>query len=188
MADLPDGLDLLKGRIERRSRAVPPPRRPRSAVAAPDVPAVTPPAVLEETAGAIPTIEDGPEPAGTVDQVVQPRSDRGLNEDRPAAPAAKPSTQDSKAPAMKAATQAVPPDEHPATYPDEPLANLMIRVRRSLDERLADLVHELKRHGVRTSKAELVEMLLWDLPAHPTGDLRTRLGIFRQLAPREEQL
>ncbi|MGH2365705.1 MAG: hypothetical protein ACRDHX_13770 [Chloroflexota bacterium] len=57
-----------------------------------------------------------------------------------------------------------------------------------MDERLADLVHEFRKEGVRSSKAELVEVLLWDLPAKPTRDLRARLSAFRQRAPRAELL
>jgi len=79
-------------------------------------------------------------------------------------------------------------DDRPHTQPDEPLANLAVRVRRSLDERLGDLIHALRRDGVRTSKVELIELLLWELPAEPSGDLRRRLAEFRQHAPREEPL
>ena len=42
--------------------------------------------------------------------------------------------------------------------------NLAIRVRRPLDDRLADIIHGLRGQGVRTSKVELIEMLLWELP------------------------
>ena len=77
------------------------------------------------------------------------------------------------------------PDPHPATTPGEPLANLAIRPRRSLDNRLGDLVHALRREGIRTSKVELVELLLWDLPAGPTSQLRARLASFRRQAPRD---
>ena len=68
--------------------------------------------------------------------------------------------------------------------PDEASANLAIRVRRSLDERLADVIYELRREGVRTSKVELVEMLLYELPDTVTPDLRKRLARFREVAPR----
>jgi hypothetical protein len=83
------------------------------------------------------------------------------------------------------ASEAGAPDAHPATTPGEPLANLAIRPRRSLDNRLGDLVHALRREGIRTSKVELVELLLWELPAGPTSQLRARLASFRQQAPRE---
>jgi hypothetical protein len=70
--------------------------------------------------------------------------------------------------------------------PDEPQANLAIRVRRSLDFRLSDLVHELRRDSVKTSKVEIVEMLLSELPPHVTDDLRVRLRGFRNRAPRSD--
>jgi hypothetical protein len=70
--------------------------------------------------------------------------------------------------------------------PDVPPVNLAIRVRRPLDDRLADLIHTLRGRGVRTSKVELIEMLLWELPEPATGadDLMERLGRFRTKAPR----
>lgn len=75
--------------------------------------------------------------------------------------------------------------DHPTTRPDEPLRNLAIRVRGSLDDRLNDLVYKLRREGIRTSKVELVEMLLWNLPAEPSADIRSRLEAFRRAAPRD---
>jgi hypothetical protein len=68
--------------------------------------------------------------------------------------------------------------------PDLPAVNLAIRVRRPLDDRLADLIHALRQAGVRTSKVEMVELLLWELPDRPTEDLRARLAAFRGAAPR----
>jgi hypothetical protein len=62
--------------------------------------------------------------------------------------------------------------------------NLAIRVRGPLDDRLAELIHALRREGVRTSKVELIEMLLWELPEALTPDLRERLARFRRFAPR----
>jgi hypothetical protein len=67
---------------------------------------------------------------------------------------------------------------------DLPPANLAIRVRRPLDERLADLIHALRRAGVRTSKVEMVEMLLWELPEDDHQAVRERLRRFREWAPR----
>lgn len=69
--------------------------------------------------------------------------------------------------------------------PNEPAANLAVRVRRSVDDRLAELLFNLRRTGVRSSKAELVEMLLWELPAEPTEEFRGRLATFRERAPRD---
>lgn len=68
--------------------------------------------------------------------------------------------------------------------PDLPAVNLAIRVRRPLDDRLADLIHALRQAGVRTSKVEMVELLLWELPDRPGEDLRARLAAFRSAAPR----
>jgi hypothetical protein len=62
--------------------------------------------------------------------------------------------------------------------------NLAIRVRKPLDDRLADLIHALRQDGVRTSKVEAIEMLLWELADEEPAGLRTRLRRFRQWAPR----
>ena len=66
---------------------------------------------------------------------------------------------------------------------DLPPVNLAIRVRRPLDERLVELIHQLRREGVRTSKVELIEMLLWELPAEGPA-LTERLARFRRFAAR----
>jgi hypothetical protein len=68
--------------------------------------------------------------------------------------------------------------------PDLAPVNLAIRVRRPLDDRLAELIHALRREGVRTSKVELIEMLLWELPEDLSPELRERLARFRRYAPR----
>lgn len=62
--------------------------------------------------------------------------------------------------------------------------NLAIRVRRPLDDRLADIIHGLRGQGVRTSKVELIEMLLWELPDDELAQVRERLRQFRDWAPR----
>lgn len=69
---------------------------------------------------------------------------------------------------------------------DAPPVNLAIRVRRPLDDRLAELIHLLRRRGVRTSKVELIEMLLWELPEPERAVESTleRLGVFRRHAAR----
>ena len=95
--------------------------------------------------------------------------------------------------ARSAATAPAPaPDlvasEHPLTAPTDALANLAVRVRRPLDKRLGSLVYKLGEEEVKTSKAELIEMLLWELPAEPTDEFRRRLAAFRRAAPRETQL
>ena len=68
--------------------------------------------------------------------------------------------------------------------PDLPPVNLAIRVRKPLDDRLAELIHALRRDGVRTSKVELIEMLLWELPEDDPAGARERLRRFRAFAPR----
>ena len=50
---------------------------------------------------------------------------------------------------------------------------------------LAELIHELRREGVRSSKKELIEMCLSELPAAPTEELRTRLRSYRAQLPRD---
>jgi hypothetical protein len=68
---------------------------------------------------------------------------------------------------------------------DEPKANMTLQVRKSLAERLEALVYELKRdHNIRTSKVEVVELVLSGLPDHPSEDLVTQLKAFRSEAPR----
>ena len=57
-------------------------------------------------------------------------------------------------------------------------------MRKPLDDRLADLIHALRREGVRTSKVELIELLLWELPAEDVAGARERLRRFRGFAPR----
>ncbi len=71
----------------------------------------------------------------------------------------------------------------PRVVPSDPPVNLAIRVRQPLDEHLVDLLHDLRKAGVRSSKVELIEMLLWELPSD-TELVRSRLGAFRRAAPR----
>lgn len=75
------------------------------------------------------------------------------------------------------------------TTATDPLANLTLRVRRPLDDRLADVERSLTRQlrdggDTPTSKTELVELLLWELPPTPTEELRERLNAFRERAGR----
>lgn len=91
-------------------------------------------------------------------------------EPEPAGPAARPGM--------------VGPGAGSALSADAPSANLAIRVRRPLDEHLAELIHQLRRRGVRTSKVELIEVLLWELPESATPALVERLARFRRAAPR----
>ncbi|OLB58140.1 MAG: hypothetical protein AUI13_07450 [Gemmatimonadetes bacterium 13_2_20CM_2_69_23] len=104
---------------------------------------------------------------------------------RPPAAPASPAPHAPRGSRRPPATPHTPPTEdRPITRPDEPIANLAVRVRRSVDDRLAELLHGLRGAGVRTSRAELVEMLLWELPAAPDEALRARLIDFRTRAPR----
>jgi hypothetical protein len=76
-------------------------------------------------------------------------------------------------------------DGHPIELqPDEPIANFAVRVRRSLDDLVAWRLAELRRQGVRTTKVELTEMLLWELAGSDLEDLKQRLAAFRRHAPR----
>ena len=135
------GLDELDARMERRRRAVPPPR-PKPASAGAPVKGETP----------------------------RPASSTAPKPKRP------------KAAVEKPAAPSQPSVMLPAS-PNEPLANLTVRVRRSYDDRLANLLHEL-RHEAKSSKAELIELAIGGLPEHPTPDLMERLRQLRTQAPR----
>jgi len=74
----------------------------------------------------------------------------------------------------------------PVVPADAPPVNLALRVRRPLDDHLAEVIHVLRGRGVRTSKVELVEMLLWEMPGEPEAVL-ARLAAFRAHAPRPAQ-
>jgi hypothetical protein len=67
---------------------------------------------------------------------------------------------------------------------DEPTANYAVRVRRSLDELVAWRLAELRRHGLRASKVEITEMLLWELADADLEQIVTRIERFRDHAPR----
>jgi hypothetical protein len=89
---------------------------------------------------------------------------------------------------MERGRRAAPVPRRPATTEDSSpaiaAAGPAVRVRRSLDRRLDDLAYELRRSGVRSSKAELVELLLWELPPTVTPELAARLARFRSVAAR----
>ncbi|MFN8111277.1 MAG: hypothetical protein U0Y82_15770 [Thermoleophilia bacterium] len=55
-------------------------------------------------------------------------------------------------------------------------------MRRPLDDHLVELLHGLRKDGVRSSKVELIELLLWEMPADAEA-LRKRLADFRRTAP-----
>ena len=85
----------------------------------------------------------------------------------------------------RAARRARPVGERgPRLAPDLPPVNLAIRVRKPLDDHLADTIHALRGQGVRTSKVELIEMLLWESAGADADAVRARLRVFREWAPR----
>lgn len=134
-------------------------------------------------------------------QLMRARMNRGQRTPPPprrATPTAAPVRVSGDPPPPATAAPAPPapaPEEAPATprnrpakrrdvvlTADDPLVNLAIRVRRPLDEHLVELLHRLRKDGVRSSKVELVELLLWELPADEAA-LRRRLAEFRRAAP-----
>jgi len=186
-----EGLDQLRGLVERRARSVPPPRRPRQ---------------VEESKQSTPTTESGELPAAEADEADSESRGSGGPEPAWEGPSVVP-------PPILAATPV--PDEHsveaaappapspapeppPAQFPQsgdlgarsagtgtEPTANLTLRIRQSLDLRLAELLHSLRREGVRSSKKELIEMCLSELPLEPSEHLRARLRAYRDIVPKE---
>ena len=66
---------------------------------------------------------------------------------------------------------------------NDPHVNLAIRVRKPLDDHLVEVLHRLRRADIRSSKVELIEMLLWEMPGD-LGTVRSRLAEFRSAAPR----
>jgi hypothetical protein len=118
-----------------------------------------------------------PPPRRAAQEPVEPGEGEGVG--APAAREAPPPPAPARRPARSR------PAPAPARLaPDLPPANLAIRVRRPLDDRLAELIHALRREGVRTSKVELIEMLLWELPEDDPAGARERLRRFRAFAPR----
>lgn len=120
----------------------------------------------------------------------------------------KQSTQDAPAPTPAASDPVQedppPPDVAPAELetaaakgerrrraeliPDEPRANLAVRVRRSLDTELAEALLNLRRQGTRSSKAEVIEMLLWELPGVTAADLERRLVAYRRAVAQVDEV
>lgn len=154
MDGVENGLTSLKGRMERRSRTIPPARAPKAAVVTEDPPEV---AIVDSAVVEAPIVE--PKPV-----VIKPPT------------------------ARKAAQKRVPETEitgGPPMVDEREYANMTLRVRRSLDMRVADLVDDARRqYGFKSSKAELMEMLMSDLPTKLTSDLLARWRSFREVAPR----
>lgn len=173
MAEIEDGLAALGQRVQRKTRAVPPPRHAR-------VPAI------------------GPQPSDTTDQPAPLGPDATPGEsggvDLPAqAPAAPIPVPADEAPAVRTPRPARPPASGPpAVEPlgwlpsaSEPKKSVTMQLRVSLAQRLEDLVVDLRRkHGLRTSQVELVELLVSTLPANPDLALAARVREFQTRAPR----
>ena len=126
-----------------------------------------------------------PRRARDAEDAPPPSSGEGVGEAPapPAPAAAEPARASAPPPAAPRTPRRAQPDPVRLAA-DLPPANLAIRVRRPLDERLADLIHALRRDGVRTSKVEMIEMLLWELPEEDHPAVRERLRRFREWAPR----
>lgn len=166
MPEKSSGVDTLRAQVERRSRAVAPPRHPRPAQSRSD----RGPEEAGVTEGGESPVAGPPSPVAE-----EPRESRtGVKRKGDGPAVGKPTT-----------------DEHvdrPVTTTNDPVTNLAVRVRRPLDNRLGDVVHSFRNDGVRVSKVEIIEMLLWELPADASPDFRNRLAAFRRAAPREETL
>ena len=68
--------------------------------------------------------------------------------------------------------------------PGEPVNTMALRIRRTLDRWLTDAAYKINSTGWRTSKAELIEMILWEQYGASSSELKVRLTEFRRLAPR----
>ena len=123
--------------------------------------------------------EPAPEPASSTDAAAAPIVE---SVSAPALTAAGGGGEASPAPAPRRARSR--PPARMRLSADLPPVNLAIRVRKPLDDRLADVIHQLRGDGVRTSKVELIEMLLWEMPDDQPAALRERLRQFRDWAPR----
>lgn len=168
-------MDMLRSRVERRRRVVPPPRRAG--------PPVSPPETLSTNS------EGGPEridlkttgeresalikQAGGSTMKTGERVQSTPGTDLP----------EVHQPTVPGAKEEIVTDIFTTRTPDR-FVQLGVRVRDIFDERLDEIVHQLRRSGVRSSKAELVELLLFELPSQPDDLLRTRLAAFRREAPR----
>jgi len=174
----PSGLDAIKDRMARAKRTVPPPRHPGVPGRAPAPEAQQPPAA---TAGAPRYSAEAPAQLEPAPPEQPPEAPPPAAAGRPAHTAPEPAPRPRAAGAQQAPSRPPPP---PIPL-DEPLANLAVRVRRSLDMRVVHLVHELRRQRmIRSNKTELVEMLLWELPDEPDDNLAERLQRYRLAAPR----
>jgi hypothetical protein len=88
------------------------------------------------------------------------------------------------APAPAAAAAAAPGIDL-SGLADAPTVGLTARIRVPLDRRIVGLVRALQDEGVRTSKIELIEMLISELPEELTPAFRARVEAFRARAGRQ---
>jgi hypothetical protein len=176
-------MDALRQRVERRRRVVPPPRRspePTEAVAAAEP--LQDPSVDRATASRPARTPRTPAPTKTprLETAAEGAGSSGPEPSPPASPDRDTTPTPTTAPAGRGGELA----EIVLGGPPERFVQLGVRVRATFDDRLDELVYQFRRQGVRTSKSELVELLLSDLPPEPDNDLRARLASFRRHAPR----
>ena len=176
-------MDALRQRVERRRRVVPPPRRsPKPAeTGLPEGPAVDPSADPAPTSRPARKARSSARATPTRSETasdVAPGSE--AEPGPPASPARDTTSMLTGQPAGGGGELA----EIVLGGPPERFVQLGVRVRAAFDERLDELLYQFRRQGVRTSKAELVELLLSELPPEPDNDLRARLASFRRHAPR----
>lgn len=159
MADIEDGLTTLGKRVERKARAVPPPRHAKPAALPRPDPAE--PVTSTPTPAAAPVPDAIPSPPAPL---VEPDETRTA-----AAPA----------PVEPAPPAGVQPTER------EPKRAVTMQLRMSLAQRLEDLVVDLRRqHGVRASQVELVELVVSGLPTNPNPEFAARVRDFQARSPR----
>ena len=176
-------MDALRQRVERRRRVVPPPRRsPNPAKAEAGEEPAEHPAIDPAPASRPARRPRTPAPTNTTRRETSSEG-AGGSEPEPSPPAS-PSGDTTPAPTAAPAGRGGELAEIVLGGPPERFVQLGVRVRATFDERLDDLVYQFRRQGVRTSKSELVELLLSDLPPEPDNDLRARLASFRRHAPR----
>lgn len=169
------GMEMLKSRMDRASRAVLPPKAPKRPVSVAESevgePEADESALLSAALAATPAATEAATSPSLTSEPVSPGapSDNVTPQRTTSQRTTKPKT-----------IMGGPPMPGEREY-----ANMTLRVRRSLDMRAADLVDDARReHNFKMSKAELVEMLLSDLPVKLTGELLGRLREFRATAPR----
>lgn len=171
------GMEMLKSRMDRASRAVLPPKAPKRPVS------VAEPETGEPEADESAPLSAVAAPAAT------PAVTEAATSPSPTPEPVSPGTPSNNATPQRTTSQRATKPKTITGGPPMPsereYANMTLRVRRSLDMRAADLVDDARReHNFKTSKAELVEMLLSDLPVKLTGELLGRLREFRATAPR----